>query len=82
VSVSLVIKHVQDFRNYKVSIEKAANILSFHPTGDVKSIVYNLVENMEKFRDWENPAYSNIQTFKKLESGIEVHAMRGLAAAV
>src|SRR5262249_41272646 len=32
--ISLNIKHIQDFRNYKVSTDKAANVLSFHPTGD------------------------------------------------
>jgi nucleoside-diphosphate-sugar epimerase len=75
-SVSLQIKHIQDFRNYKVSVEKAANVLSFHATGCVKSIVYNLIENMDKFREWDNPLYSNIHTFKKLENGIELHAMK------
>ncbi len=77
--VNLNIKHVQDFRNYKVSFEKAANVLSFHPQGDVRSIVGNLLDNMEKFQDWDNPQYSNIQTFQKLENGIEVHAMVGAA---
>ena len=77
--VSLCIKHIEDFRNYKVSFEKAANVLSFHPSGNVKSIVGNLIDNMEKFRDWDNPAYSNFQTFRKLENGIEVHAMVGVA---
>src|ERR1700677_3005074 len=33
-SIHLVIKHVQDFRNYKVSMEKAKNVLSFHPSHD------------------------------------------------
>jgi len=73
--INLCIKHIQDFRNYKVSIEKAKNVLSFHPAGDAKSIVIDLIENMEKFQDWENPAYSNIQAFKALEGGIEVYAM-------
>jgi hypothetical protein len=31
---------------------------------------------MELFRDWDNPVYSNIQSFKKLESGIDVHPMQ------
>lgn len=78
-SVKLVIKHIQDFRNYKVCVEKAANVLSFHPTGDVKSIVHNLVGNLDRFRDWENPAYSNILTFKKIEVDLDVHSMRALA---
>jgi nucleoside-diphosphate-sugar epimerase len=77
IRVNLNIKHIQDFRNYKVSTEKASNVLSFHAAGDVKSIVASLVENMERFQDWDNPAYSNIQSFKKLESSIDVHSMTG-----
>jgi nucleoside-diphosphate-sugar epimerase len=73
--VNLCIKHIQDFRNYKVSIEKAKNVLSFHPAGDVKSIVISLIDNQDKFQDWDNPLYSNIQAFKALESEIEVYAM-------
>lgn len=73
--INLCIKHIQDFRNYKVSIEKAKNVLSFHPADEVKSIVANLIDNMDKFRDWDNPLYSNIDTFKAIENGIEIHAM-------
>ncbi len=78
--VDLNIKHIQDFRNYKVSIEKAKNVLSFHPSGDVKSIVGNLVDNMDKFQDWDNPLYSNIQSLKKIESAIDVHSLAGAPA--
>jgi nucleoside-diphosphate-sugar epimerase len=74
--VALTIKHIQDFRNYKVSIEKAENVLSFHPEDDVRSIVANLVENMERFRDWDNPNYYNIRAFKEL-----VASSGGLARA-
>lgn len=76
--INLNIKHVQDFRNYKVSTEKANNVLSFHATGTINSIVGGLVDNMSKFEDWDNPQYSNIQQFKKLESGIDVHSMVGV----
>lgn len=79
VRVNLTIKHIQDFRNYKVSTEKAANVLSFHPQGDVKSIVYSLLDNMGKFQDWDNPKYSNIQTFRNIENGIERPALVGAA---
>ena len=75
ISINLSIKHIQDFRNYKVSIEKAKNVLSFHPADDLKAIVTNLIDNMDKFQDWDNPLYSNIASFKALESGIEIHAM-------
>jgi nucleoside-diphosphate-sugar epimerase len=73
--INLSIKHIEDFRNYKVSVEKAANVLSFHATGTVKSIVGNLIDNKEQFQDWDNPMYSNIQAFKQMDNAIEVHSM-------
>jgi len=65
--IALDIKHIRDARNYKVSIERAATILSFHPHHSVKSIVRNIITNMDKCSDWDNPAYYNIQVFKALE---------------
>ncbi len=62
----LIIKHKKDFRNYKVSIQKAEKVLSFHPNYDVKCIVKQLIENMEKFQGWDNPQYYNIETWKLL----------------
>jgi nucleoside-diphosphate-sugar epimerase len=66
IRVRLRINHKRDFRNYKVSSQKAENVLSFHPNHDVKSIVRNLIENMDRFRDWDNPQYYNIETLKLL----------------
>ncbi len=80
IHVNLDIKHIEDFRNYKVSTLKASNVLSFHATGDVKSIVRALTDNMDKFKDWDNPQYSNIQSFKKLERSIEVGTLTGSPA--
>lgn len=68
IRVHLTIDHKHDFRNYKVSIQKAENMLSFHPNHDVKSIVKNLVERMDKFQDWDNPQYYNIETLKLLSA--------------
>jgi nucleoside-diphosphate-sugar epimerase len=79
IQVNLTIKHIQDFRNYKVTVEKAANVLSFHPAGSVRSIVGSLIDNVDKFRDWDNLAYSNIQMFRQIENDIEVQAMAGVA---
>jgi nucleoside-diphosphate-sugar epimerase len=77
IRVKLNIKHIDDFRNYKVSTDKAANVLSFHPVGNIKSIVDNLIGNVDKFSDWDNPAYFNIQCFRAIEKEIEVHNMVG-----
>jgi nucleoside-diphosphate-sugar epimerase len=65
--IALDIKHNKDVRNYKVSIERANTILSFHPHQSVKSIVLNLIANMDKCSDWDNPSYYNISVFKALE---------------
>ena len=78
VRLNLCIKHMEDFRNYKVSTEKAKNVLSFHPSGDVKSIVGSLIDNMDEYEGWDNPAYSNIESFKLLENGVEIHDMVGV----
>ncbi|HUN83182.1 MAG TPA: NAD(P)-dependent oxidoreductase [Terracidiphilus sp.] len=66
-SVQLDIRHISDYRNYKVSIEKAENILSFHPDQTVKTIIRDLIQNKRKFDDWENPAYYNIRVLKALD---------------
>jgi len=64
--VKLNIKNIKDFRNYKVSNEKAIKILSFKPKHDVPAILDNLIDNMDKFKDFDNPNFYNIQVFKKL----------------
>lgn len=66
IEANILVKNVQDFRNYKVTWEKATKTLGFHPRHDVKDIVKELVENIDKFRDFKNPLYYNIQTFKSL----------------
>ncbi len=66
--IKLKIKHVKDVRNYKVSIEKARNVLSFHPRHDVRSIVHNLIENMDRFSDWDNSLYYNMRSLRGLET--------------
>ena len=66
--IKLNIKHIKDYRNYKVSTEKAKKVLSFHPKFGVESIIEDLVENMDKFKDFDNYNYYNIQVFKKLKN--------------
>ena len=68
IRTALDIKHIKDIRNYKVSIERAKNVLSFHPHHSVRTIVSNLIANMDKFSDWDNPKYYNIHVFRQLEA--------------
>lgn len=80
--VNLTIRRMQDFRNYKVCIDKAKNVLSFHPQSDVRGIVRQLIAEMEKFSDWHNPAYQNIQVFRRLENTISNHSLGTTVGAV
>jgi nucleoside-diphosphate-sugar epimerase len=65
--ITLDIKHIRDMRNYKVSIERANTILSFHPHQSVRSIVRSLIANMGKYGNLDDPRYYNIRVFKELE---------------
>lgn len=78
--VALDIQHIKDIRNYKVSIERARNILGFHPQHDVRSIVRQLIQNRSRFSDWDSPKYYNIEVFKSLESNVPMPSLRAAAA--
>lgn len=63
--IQLEIKNVQDFRNYKVTIEKAKTTLGFQPNYTIKDIIKNLYDNLDKFKDFDNDEYYNINILKK-----------------
>jgi nucleoside-diphosphate-sugar epimerase len=61
-----------DFRNYKVSIDRARVQLGFKPTSGIQDIVEDLIVNRDAFTDLDNPAYYNIATFRTLmNEGLE-----------
>jgi nucleoside-diphosphate-sugar epimerase len=68
IEARLNIMHNNDFRNYKVNIEKARNVLSFNARYDVKDIIKSLADNLHKFKDMENMEYYNIKIFKNLDA--------------
>lgn len=75
IRINLVIRHLQDFRNYKVSFEKAKNVLSFHPQHDVPAIVRQLIKEKDRFADRSNPIYSNIEMFKQMEEDLRDYGL-------
>lgn len=79
--IALDIKHVKDIRNYKVSIERAKTVLSFHPHQTVQSIVRNLISNMDKYGDLQNPKYYNILVFRDREKKSPTVSKESFAAA-
>jgi len=68
--ISLEIKNVQDFRNYKVSTEKAKVVLGFVPNYSIKETIGNLFENLDKIGNLGKEEYVNINVFRKLDEEI------------
>lgn len=66
--IRLDIKDLPELRSYKVSTEKAVRVLSFKPNHDVKHIVADLFAHLQRFEDFTNPLYYNIETFRGLAS--------------
>jgi nucleoside-diphosphate-sugar epimerase len=56
----------QDFRNYKVTCDKARTYLGFKPKHDVPDMIDSIYQHIETYGDFSNPNYYNIQVFKSL----------------
>ena len=70
INARLDIKYMQDYRNYKVALEKARNVLSFNPRYNVRDIIKSLIDNWDQFKDMDNPNYYNIRVFKSLNMAV------------
>jgi nucleoside-diphosphate-sugar epimerase len=64
--VLLDIRDVQDFRNYKVSCDRATIELGFRPQYSVKDMVADVMAHRADFADFERDTYYNIRVFKQL----------------
>jgi nucleoside-diphosphate-sugar epimerase len=68
-NIAIEIKNIQDFRNYKVTGEKAKTILGFEPKYRVADIIRDLYDHNADFGDLEQDNYYNIRRFKQLKLG-------------
>jgi len=64
--VSIEIKDIKDYRNYKVSTKKAKTVLGYEPKYSIPDIVRNLYEHRDEFKDYDDDNYYNIRQFRKL----------------
>jgi len=62
--IEVLNKDISDFRNYRVSIKNAQKKLNYSPKYSIEMIVDELYKNIEKFDDFDNPNYYNIEIFK------------------
>ncbi len=64
--VAIEIKSIQDFRNYKVTGEKAKTVLGFEPKYTVTDILKDLYAHLAEYGDLNKDEYYNIRRFKQL----------------
>jgi nucleoside-diphosphate-sugar epimerase len=64
--VEIVLKNIEDFRNYKVSIDKAKTYLGYQPRHAIEDIIDDLYENRAKFENYDDERFYNIRIFKKV----------------
>jgi len=64
--VEIVLKNIEDFRNYKVSIDKAKTYLGYQPRHAIEDIIDDLYENRARFENYDNERFYNIKVFKKV----------------
>ena len=66
--IGITIKQIEDYRNYKVTIDKAKTLLGFQPRYTVTDIIENLFAHNTSFEDYNEDRYYNIKVFKKLDT--------------
>lgn len=65
--VKVAIKDIQDFRNYKVTCERAKTYLGFQPKYSVTDITKSLYDHLSDYGDLGQSNYYNIAVFKELD---------------
>jgi len=66
--VEIVLKNIEDFRNYKVTIDKARTYLGYQPQHTIENIIEDLYANRACFEDYDNDQFYNIKVFKKINA--------------
>ena len=69
IDARIVIRDIPDARNYRVSTERAARMLSFEPRYEVGGIVEELAEHLECFQPFEQDRFFNLRSFKRIPPG-------------
>ena len=66
--VKIEIKNVQDFRNYKVTCDRAKNVLGFNPKYGVTQMIDDMYAHLHEYGDFSDDNFYNIRVFQKQEA--------------
>lgn len=63
--IGITINQIQDFRNYKVTCERARTHLGFQPQYTINDTIRSLYDHRGRFDGYDKDDYYNIRMFKK-----------------
>jgi nucleoside-diphosphate-sugar epimerase len=66
--IGITIKHIEDFRNYKVTMDKAKTHLGFRPQYGIRDTIEDLYAHRASFEDYGSDQFYNIKVFKNLST--------------
>lgn len=66
-NIQIEMKHIPDFRNYKVDFQKAKTFLGYEPKYTIEDIVDHLHQHKEHYHNFDDDQYYNIRVFKKMK---------------
>lgn len=66
--INIVLKNIEDYRNYKVTTQKAKTYLGFQPQYSVTDIIEDLYQHKSYLEDYDNDQFYNIRVFKNLNT--------------
>ena len=65
--IDIELKNIEDFRNYKISIEKAKIKLDYIPKYGLEDTVKDVFDHLKEYGDFSNELFYNITTFKNID---------------
>lgn len=65
--IEIETKGVKDFRNYKVSIDKAKKELNYIPKYKIEDTIQDVFEHLDEYGDFSDEMFYNIVVFKKID---------------
>lgn len=66
--INVELKNIEDFRNYKISIEKAKIKLGYSPKYSLEDTVKDVFDHLKEYGDFSDELFYNIKIFKKIDS--------------
>ena len=73
--IGITIKNIEDFRNYKVTFDKAKTYLGYQPQHTILDIIQNLYKHKDEYGDFQKDEFYNIKVFKNVQHAIKINKL-------